>query len=40
MKNIEVVGEGFDVYCSPKKDDYEKAESIAKAMAEKIKSER
>lgn len=40
MKNIEVVGEGFDVYCSPKTCDYEKAESLAKAMAERIKAER
>ena len=40
MKNIEIVGEGFDVYCSPKTCDYEKAEAMAIAMAEKIKAAR
>jgi len=40
MRGIELVADGFEVYCSPKETDYEKAEAIAIAMAEKLKSER
>lgn len=40
MKGIEIIGDGFEAYCSPKQCDYEKAEAIATAMANKLKSER
>ncbi len=40
MRGIEVVGEGFEAFCSPKEDDLKKAEAMAIEMANKLKAER
>lgn len=40
MPGLHIISEGFEAYCSPKADDYAKAEALAVAMAEKLKAER